>query len=200
MILFRVINDEEYSELFKDIPRVGVRNRYSNSSKKNNTFNYCDGIKYMHFFKFAERARKYMHQFGNRIIMCDIPDDLIDQSGYGFYKYITENNISISVPIPEYIIRRAGFKRKYIIEEFPNGDEYIKSYNDINGAHLYKQILQEQYEKCIAEQGSSSSKGEILCSILRYLQCYELDSLLWWYASEENKNLKKLRKMDSTRK
>jgi len=92
-----------------------------------------------------------MHQFGNRIIMCDIPDDLIDQSGYGFYKYITENNITISAPIPEYIIRRVVFKRKYIIEEIFNEDECIKCYNGINGSDLYDQILKEQYEKCVTE-------------------------------------------------
>ena len=98
LILYRVINDDEYDELFKGIHREWIVNKYKISSKNNNTFNYSENINYMHFFKFAEHARERMSSFGNRLIMCDIPDNLIEQFGYGVYKHYDKENISVLIP------------------------------------------------------------------------------------------------------
>lgn len=184
MILFRVINKDEYDELFKGIPRSVTTSRYSNPSKNYNSFNYCDGINYMHFFKFAEHARKYMYKFGNRIIMCDIPDDIIDQFGYGSYPY--DDNENISIPVPEYVIKRDDFDTDYIVKDRPKKIECIQYINGVNAFTIYNQILEKIYND-FNEKHEIFDRQLYVRAAVNYLLSNDIDFLLYWYSSRDNK-------------
>lgn len=194
VILFRVINKDEYDELFKGISREEIINKYKVSSKNNNSFNYVEDVNYMHFFKFAEHARKYMHLFGNRIIMCDIPDDIIEQFGYGIYRYDTNGNILI--PVPEYIIKRDDFKIDYIVKDRPKKSECIQYVNGINSIKVYNQIIEKLYNE-FNDKYNEFDKYSFVKYALSYLENYYIDDILYWYSDSNNKDKLKMLQRNS---
>jgi hypothetical protein len=66
---------------------------------------YEKDVEYMHFFRYAQHAKNVVDRFGEIIVRCDIPDELIDQEGFGFY------NMEVSV-LPECIIKKENFVKK----------------------------------------------------------------------------------------
>lgn len=196
LILYRVINDDEYDELFKGIHREGIVNKYKISSKNNNTFNYSENINYMHFFKFAEHARERMSSFGNRLIMCDIPDNLIEQFGYGVYKHYDKENISVL--IPEYIINRDNFRTAYIVKDRPKKRECIQYVNGVNKFTIYNQLLDSLYNEYAGH--SDFNKSAFTNYALMFLIGNNIDNLIDGYLDSNDFKKMKIKERNSSEK
>lgn len=111
MILYRVISSDEFINLRAN--SLKIRNKRNQYSLDDNTFVYEPGVEYMHFFRYAGHAEMNKKNFGVQIIKVNIPDDLIEQHGFGFY-WCCEDNIRNVVPLPECIIKRENFDVKFI--------------------------------------------------------------------------------------
>lgn len=103
MILYRVMSNYEIKKLMG----IKVVDNEKNSLWGGNTFNYDYKTEYLHFFRYAEHAKDLVYKFGEIIAKCDIPDELIDQEGFGFY------NMEVSA-IPECIIKKENFDVNFI--------------------------------------------------------------------------------------
>lgn len=103
MILYRVMSNYELKKLMG----INVDESEKSTLCGDNTFIYERGVKYIHFFKYAEHAKKMIYKFGEIIVKCDIPDELIDQQGFGFY------NMVVSV-VPECIVKKENFDVNFI--------------------------------------------------------------------------------------
>jgi len=91
----------------KKLMGINVSDNEENSLWGGNTFNYEPKTEYLHFFKYAEHAKALVYKFGEIIAKCDIPDELIDQEGFGFY------NMEVSA-IPECIMKKENFDVNFI--------------------------------------------------------------------------------------
>lgn len=146
----------------------------------NNTFRYEKGVEYMHFFKYASHAKNIISMFGEIVVRCDIPDEFIDQEGFGFY------NTKVSV-IPECIIKRENFDVNFIkgfkydltvgwcTPHIPIGEHkgrYIGSYDELY-EELFKDLEKEYYK-----QDSMVSLNTYVASKLKNV---DLDKLLLNY-------------------
>ena len=103
MILYRVMSNYE----LKKMMGINVADNEKNSLWGGNTFSYEPNTEYMHFFRYSEHAKALVCKFGEIIAKCDIPDELIDQAGFGFY------NMEVSV-IPECIMKKENFNVNFI--------------------------------------------------------------------------------------
>lgn len=103
MILYRVMSNYELKKLMG----INVGDNEKNSLWGGNTFCYEPKTEYLHFFKYAEHAKALVYKFGEIIAKCDIPDELIDQEGFGFY------NMEVSA-IPECIVKKENFDVNFI--------------------------------------------------------------------------------------
>lgn len=192
--LFRVINDDEREQLFKRISIEQNLNVFKKSNNNVNTFDYKDNISYMHFFKFAEHARKYSQLFGKWLIMCDIPDDLIEQSGYGIYRYSFDD--SISIPIPEYIINKDNFKDHFIVKARPKKRECIQYTEGVNKLVIYYQIIDDLLKEFKDLNGQRNfNNNEFILYVLKYFGDSDIDDILFEY-SKKSTNICKVRKME----
>lgn len=140
MYLFRDISYEEY---YKEL--YGVKESYKEKiygyGSLVNTFHYCNKTSYMHFFKYVQHAQKFINVLERQmIIKCDIPDELIEEQGFGFYDY---NGID-SAPIPEYIIKRDNFLSSYLVDVNPTQKGYFLF--RIKDAKLYDAFIKEMYK------------------------------------------------------
>lgn len=87
-----------------------------------NTFRYNKDTEYKHFFHFAEHAEYYQKERGKRIYpvigQYVIPDEIIDQHGFGFYnnvKTMRNNGLSsYSMPLPEIIVNTMFIDNSYL--------------------------------------------------------------------------------------
>ena len=191
MILYRVINDDEYERLFKGYTGEENFNVFKCSSGNLNTFNYDKTIQYMHFFKFAEHARRYSYLFGNKLIMCDIPDDVLEQAGYGIYKYSKDRNILI--PIPEYIINGDNFKTDYVIKVKPKKSDCIQLVNGMNKVMLYYQLLDDLYGDFL-NSGQQFDNNKFIVYILKYFNGNDIDDIIFEYANSNKITIRKMKK------
>jgi len=91
----------------KKLMGINVSDNEANSLWGGNTFTYEPKTEYLHFFKYAEHAKALVYKFGEIIAKCDIPDELIDQEGFGFY------NMEVSA-IPECIMKKENFDVNFI--------------------------------------------------------------------------------------
>ena len=135
MILYRVVSGEElkklicYNKNYYNIP-----GRYGK-----NTFNYQIGTEYMHFFKYAEHADIFKHIFGIVIMQVEIPDELIDQHGFGYYNFSHE--ILEKIVIPECIIKKENFDVKFI-KDFQIKPSKEWCYPFENSNYTYKELYE----------------------------------------------------------
>ena len=104
MILYRVLSKYELNMLNGLEP-----GNPPETLRGNNSFKYEKGQEYMHFFKYAEHAQKHKSKFGICIAKLDIPDELINQYGFGYYGGLGDL-------APECIIKKEDFSKKFIIE------------------------------------------------------------------------------------
>lgn len=138
MYLYR---DMSYEEFYKEL--YGGKSNYIPNLYSNlvNTFHYRDNMtSYIHFFKYAQHAQKFINVLGRQMIVkCDIPDELIEEQGFGFYDY---NGIDVA-PIPEYIIKVNNFLSKYMVDINPTQKGYFLF--GIKDAKLYDTLMKELY-------------------------------------------------------
>lgn len=180
MILYRVMLKREIESLEEQ------NNSIIFSRKGGNTFSYEPNTEYMHFFKYAEHARYYLRLFGVVIAQIDVPDELIEQSGFGFYIY-QDKNIKGIMPIPEYIIKKDNFKIQFIKdcqEQIPmdwtllNGDNIEEKYQNVPYAKLYSYLLLDLQKKYKEENNLEISFNEYA---VNQLMGNDLDTLLLTY-------------------
>ena len=189
MILYRVLSDKEIKR-YIGIYNINLKNDFYTGSNGCNTFKYKRGVEYMHFFRYAEHAKALIYKFGVIIAKFEIPDELIDQSGFGFYN-------DIDYPIPECIINENDFDVKYIkefkfeptvgwttprlpITEYKG--KYIGSYSE-----LYQELIQDIKNIYNKEKPS--------CLFIKYaankLEGKDLDKLLLNYIDVVNEKRQK---------
>lgn len=134
----------------------------------NNTFRYERGTEYMHFFRYADHAKAMIYKFGEIIVRCDIPDELVDQEGFGFYS----SEISV---LPECIIKKENFDVNFIkgfkyqltcgwsnppipIEE--HRGRYIGGYGELY-AELFNDLKKQYYKEDPPELINSYIVGKL---------------------------------------
>lgn len=114
MFVYRAMSSTEIINRIKGI------NTNDTLHKGINTFEYKDGIDYIHFYKFAQHAFINSHLFGPVVAKIELDDDIIPPLEYGIYKNIsTDYDDSLSsnnFPMPEIIIDRKLFSNDNIVE------------------------------------------------------------------------------------
>lgn len=175
MILYRVMSSYELKKL------MGIKTNESKSTLcGGNTFSYERDVEYMHFFKYASHAGRLMSKFGTIIAKVDIPDELIEQQGFGFYS-------SDPSVIPECIVKRENFDVNFI-KDFkyeltvgwcmPNipitehKGRYIGSYGELYNA-LFEDLIKSYHKE--------KSRDSINNYIVKKLNGKDLDKLLLKY-------------------
>lgn len=135
MVLYRVVDGEELRKLMQ------YNNDYYNMPAKygKNTFQYNIGTEYMHFFRYAQHADIYKSIFGIVIMQVDIPDELIDQIGFGYYTY--KHDILEHIVIPECIIKKDNFDVKFI-KDFQIKPSIEWCYPNANASYTYKELYE----------------------------------------------------------
>ena len=109
-----------------------------------NTFNYEKGVKYIHFFYFAESMYQYRKNknddYTKNYVQYDIPADVLSKyMGYGYYEAIIPGYY---VPVPEFAIPRDEFKLEYVKEVFHGETE---KYARTTEWEAYKKALSKEY-------------------------------------------------------
>ena len=157
MILYRDVTKNEFKKIV-------------NCDKKIGRADY-DG---MHFFKYADHAKKYLHCFGEIILECDIPDYLIEEMDYvNFYPY---NNFAVGVPIPEYVINKNNFDYVFVKSTDPD----MRG----NDSKLYGMFLNDMYNKWKKiNKDYFNDKYGFYDYVVAYLKDKELDDVIDRYRS-----------------
>lgn len=177
MILYRVLSRYELNTL------QGIEPGNPPSTLKgNNTFNYTSGNEYMHFFKYAEHAQKHKSKFGICIARVDIPEELINQWGFGFYG----GNKDMA---PEYIIKKEDFNKNFIIEIEKNIKPEWTFIDNTNVTYdtLYQQLLNE-CEKFYKKRSWEYASVNIY--IAKNIDVRALDQLLRYYLKDEKRSVR----------
>lgn len=122
--------------------------KYSSVSimgKGTNTFMYELDKDYIHFFLYPENCVYclYDKQFSiSSIIVCDIPDDILERNfGYGYYSEIYEGRY---IPTPEFAIPIEEFKIDYI-KKIISPPTKVRSELDEDKFKEYLKMLPEEY-------------------------------------------------------
>ncbi len=176
MILYRDMMYDEYKKILDGEQNTLCLHK---NTIKENTFNYRGNMAYMHFFKYLEHARNYISIFGQFIVKCDIPNELIEEFGYGFYRY---KGFSEYVPIPEFIIKRESFSTDFIQDINPTN----RDSNNILGIRefkLYNMLLKELYIEWKKNNGCYVKDYDFCNYVLDYFKDKKLDNILNDYAS-----------------
>lgn len=128
MIVFRGLNNVELLNM------INNTNVQGNHQKGKNTFKY-DDTPYKHFFLFSDHVKFYLN---NNLVIGEyvIPDNIIQQKGFGFYSMVkTMRNMKLygyKIPLPEIIIKEEDFKKEYLYNLSNDNDEsfVIKKLNN----------------------------------------------------------------------
>ena len=190
MILYRDMGYQEYKKILheEEIPVSLERLKY-----KENTFKYIQNVPYMHFFRYLEHAKMYVHIFGDFIVRCNVPDSLIEEAGYGFYQY---RNFKVDAPIPELIIRRSEFLPEYMegINPFKkNNSRDILGVDEVKLYHMFLRNLYLEWEK----NNLYGDDEFAFCKyVMAYLEDKNIDDVLLDYCVDylEKKGKCRLRK------
>lgn len=115
MIAYRCLTSEEIISMInnKDYDKALI--------KGGNTFNYAGNDPYKHFFLFASHAFYYMNKNSSSYVCMGqyiLPDEIIIEKGFGYYGGVkTKRNsylFSMYMPLPEIIIRKEDFQKRYL--------------------------------------------------------------------------------------
>lgn len=110
MIVYRCLTSEEILGMINN-KKIDYPIRYGE-----NTFNYEKNCEYKHFFVFVQHTKKYSNSsvIGEYII----PNDIIDQYGFGFYGGVkTSRNDKLFgyyTPLPEIVVKEENLKKDYL--------------------------------------------------------------------------------------
>ena len=127
MILYRDMTYEEFSKL--------------RDGKMDKNINYNG----MHFFKYGEHAKVFLPKIGEMILKCDIPEELIEEETYvNFYPY---KSFVVPVPIPEYVINKDDFEKRFMLEINPNLKTSSKYIDGVREDKIYDRFLKDLYIK-----------------------------------------------------
>lgn len=176
MILYRVMSSYEIKKLMG----ANISDEENSTLCGNNTFNYEPKTEYMHFFRYAEHAKSLISKFGAIIARCDIPDEFIDQEGFGFYC------MDVSA-IPECIVKKENFDVNFIkgfkyeltvgwcTPDIPIGEHkgrYIGGYGE-----LYEELFNDLRKQYYSEKSSVTINDYVAAN----LKGVNLDKLLLNY-------------------
>ena len=155
MILYRNMTYEEYKKIVNgtEFPPINGQNIF-----RENTFEYGgsdDQLPRMHFFKNIDFADMYIGILGDMIVKCDVPDNLIDEHGFGFYHF---ERIPVDVPIPECTVKRKDFSIDFIQEVNPSVRKNSRYVLGVNEKRLYRIFLNKMYEEWV--RSASYNKGD----------------------------------------
>ncbi len=187
MLLYRVLSSYEMKKLMgKDASAFNRSCLWGN-----NTFCYEPNAEYIHFFKYAQHAKLHLSKFGVIIAQFNIPDDLIDQHGFGFY------NSDISV-IPECIIKKENFDINFL-----EGFQYELKVgwcrpniplDKLNGRYIpsYGELYEELFKNLIKSFNIEKPNTSLNLYVVNKLKDKELNNLLIDYIDIFNgrKNIK----------
>lgn len=116
MIVYRCLTSNEILGMIQDNIYVSI-----NTNKGENTFKYKEDKKYKHFFVYAEHAdyyKKCNRQKYPVIGQYVIPNEIIEQQGFGFYGGVTtmrnDGLYGYYAPLPEVIINQSDFKSEFL--------------------------------------------------------------------------------------
>ena len=128
MYVYRAMSNTELLNRLKGISTNKTLN------KGLNTFEYKNGVDYIHFYKFAQHAFINKHIFGSIVAKVFLDDSIVPPLEYGFYSNVRSNNdkypLGCSFPMPEIIIDRRVFSNDNIIslsEEYIGPFKYISN-------------------------------------------------------------------------
>ena len=170
MIVYRCLRS---NEILSMINNQEFNNKHVRMGK--NTFHYEKNVKYKHFFVYAAHARFYKEQISAPVIgEFIIPNEIIDQQGYGFYSEVeTMRNDRLYhwyMPLPEIIIKEKDFKKEYLYkvndwfhnnklldnndnekyneptEIYSNGEIYSHSYTDYSYPDIYYEMVYQLFK------------------------------------------------------
>lgn len=172
MILYRDMTYEEYEKIMENIDAQKVHTYFKGEE---NSYNYAENTTYMHFFKNILYAKMYLPLFGQMIVKCDIPDGLIAEEGYGFYRY---KNYTVAIPIPECTINRRDFSADYITEINPSIRKENKCILGIKENKLYDIFLKKMYEEWKRNYSNMGNQNDFCYYVVDYLKHNNLDNIL----------------------
>lgn len=143
MIVYRHLSSDEVLGMINN-------KKYDNKTIYGfNTFHYIDNLSYKHFFVFAQHTKHYCQ--GEMIGEYIIPDNIIYEKGFGFYKYVdTKRNMKLyynRMPLPEIIIKEEDFKKDYLHGIYSELNDNLKQkilYPDDN--EKYNELKEEYFE------------------------------------------------------
>ncbi len=172
MILYRNMKYDEYNKILdaKEFPIYDER-----KFNIDNSFTYEDGNARMHLFGNIEYAKMYLDIFGEMIVKCNIPDNLIEKYGYGFYEF---KSIPVYVPIPEYIIKRSDFSLDYIEEINPSIRKNANFILGIREVKLYDMFLNDMYLQWKKNNNGNKNENNFCYYVINYLKTRNLDDVL----------------------
>lgn len=149
MILFRAVTNEEL------INRIKKNYTFTSATiKGNNTFKYEPNIEYLHFLGLQNML--FIIKKQKRcvaVLECIIPDEIIEQYGFGFYGDIkTYKNDALAgwyIPLPEYIIKAENFNIDKVTKILLSIDlnKGILLYFENNKDELFKLIDEKEKSK-----------------------------------------------------
>ena len=148
MIAYRCLTNNEILGMINDTPHK----TYTIQGK--NTFKYDRKKDYKHFFVYAEHAEYYRKESSKKLYpvigQYVIPDELIEQYGFGFYSNVetSKNNVlsSYCIPLPEIIINELYFSKSYLYKvESDLYLDFITKKLDNDDNELYNEPIEEYY-------------------------------------------------------
>lgn len=160
MILYRPVTYKEFESFFE---------KKQTSEKRD-----YNG---MNFFKYGEHAKRYLSYYGQMIIACDIPEDLIEEMDYVSFPF---ENFIVGAPIPEYIIDKDDFDYTFIVETNPQ----IKKIQD--DGEFYNVFLREMYDSWKRNNKDyRNDKYGFYDYVVAYLNDKDLDEVISEYRSHK---------------
>lgn len=140
MVLYRCLNNSEIVNM--------VHNHEKSGSLKitgENTFNY-NNEPYKHFFIYSDHAEFLKDMYDGYLLIgqYNIPRELIDQYGFGFYYGVkTKRNNKLlhqNIPIPEVIMKEKDFDNSFLVDVA-----------DENNTIFQRKIMREYHKQADAD-------------------------------------------------
>jgi len=187
MLLYRIMSNYELKKLMG----IDVSNLHKGTLKGENTFKYAPNTEYVHFFRYAEHAKNRISQFGVIIAKFDIPEELIDQFGYGFY--------NTQAPLPECIVKKENFDIKFL-KEFSYELTLGWCLPNVKEENRYYCTYQDLYNELVEYLGNKYKKSKECKHIsfatyfLNNMKDKDIEEVLLSHLKDAEKTLKKKRR------
>ena len=143
MLVYRICNKEEITNILNNQSFTNIGNRFKVDIKKNH-HKYNENIKYMHFFNDYDSVFYLNVTNGYYICTYDIPEDLLEKyKGIGLY--LDRIQLIIKECVIEYAIPNTEIKFSYLtkiekINEYIDFDDFVN--NEYNLTTIYEKEFQ----------------------------------------------------------